>query len=454
MRKDPRQGEKAQRRKGERPANHANTRERKQLNVVHAGFSQLLVLLVFAPIRVIRGRVLALLLLGAFATLRGISLVSAQEQLDGANGRPLAVDQFQPRSMLTLPEHRPAKAKFPSVDVHTHERKKMRQSPESLDEFVRLMDNQNISVCISLDGEIGDRLDEHKMFLWTKYRDRFVIFANVDWKGAGREEDPASWDCQRADFGRRAAAALEDAHARGASGLKVFKDLGLTYRNPDGSLIHVDDPRWDLIWDACGRLGMPVLIHTADPIAFWEPVDRFNERWEELQRHPDWSFHKPGYPSHDELLDQLMRVVARHPHTIFIGAHMANESENLAQLGRWLDERPNLYVDISARIAELGRQPTAAREFCVKYQDRILLGTDGPREAGRLTPHWRMLETDDEYFPYAEDQYPPQGLWNIYGLALPDEVLRKVYYENAAKIVPGVRQRLQNLHPELAANTK
>jgi len=397
---------------------------------------------------ILGARLLLIGFLCAFAPLREASLSFAQEPLDGAEGRPLAIDQFQPRSMLRAPEHHPARAKFPVVDVHTHLRLKLRQTPEALDEFVRLMDNQNIAVCVSLDGELGESLEEHKKFLWTKYRDRFVIFANVDWRGDGRDGDPSTWDCQRGDFARRMAAALAEAHEQGAVGLKVFKELGLGYRNPDGSLIAVDDPRWNPIWEACGRLGMPVLIHTADPAAFFEPVDRFNERWEELRRRPEWSFARKDFPSHAELLAALMRVVARHPKTTFIGAHGANNAENLEQVGRWLDAYPNLNVEIAARIAELGRQPRAARKFMITYQDRILFGTDGPRELGRLTPHWRLLETSDEYFPYAEGEYPPQGFWSIYGLNLPDQVLRKVYSENAVRLIAGVAERLKSPAPK------
>ncbi len=391
--------------------------------------------------------VIALFFLCTVAPLRETLQSFGQEpmSLDGVDGRPLAVDHFQPKSMLELPEHRPLRAKFPVVDVHVHMRRKLRQSPESLDEFVRLMDNQNIAVCVSLDGELGESFDEHKKFLWTKYRDRFAIFANIDWQGDGKSNDPATWDCHRADFGRRMAAALDDAKQRGASGLKIFKDLGLVYKNPDGSLIAVDDRRWDPIWEACGRLGLPVLIHTADPAAFFEPVDRFNERWEELNRKPEWCCRGPEFPTQDELLAQLIRVVERHPKTAFIGAHVGNNAENLGEVGQWLEKYPNFNVEIAARIAELGRQPYTARDFFLKYQDRILFGTDGPREASRLAPHWRMLETRDEYFPYADDQYPPQGLWNIYGLDLPDEVLRKVDRENAARIIPGVRERLERL---------
>jgi predicted TIM-barrel fold metal-dependent hydrolase len=191
------------------------------------------------------------------------------------------------------------------------------------------------------------------------------------------------------------------------------------YRNPDGSLVRVDDPRWDPIWEACGNLGLPVLVHVADPPAFFLPVDQTNERWEELKRHPEWSFHGPGLPSYEDLLKQLLTVVERHPRTTFIGAHVASSSEDPASVGRWLDAHPNLNVDIAARIGELGRQPYTARRFFTKYSQRILFGTDGPRVAERLEYHWRFLETQDEYFPYAENPFPPRGFWNIYGLALP-----------------------------------
>ncbi len=398
-----------------------------------------------------QGFALYSLTLSAFASLREVCLIAlmlatpalAEPALDGEDGRNLALDRFQPKSMLRLPDRQTPRAKFPVVDVHVHPRLKLRSVPEQLDEFVRVMDQQNIAVCVSLDGQLGEALEEHKKYLWTKYRDRFVIFANIDWRGDGQKDDPSSWACHRPEFGRRMARALADAKQRGAVGLKVFKQLGLGYRNPDGSLIAVDDRRWDPIWEACGKLGMPVLIHTADPVAFFQPIDRFNERWEELHRHPDWSFAGDEFPSHDELLAARNRVIERHPQTTFLGAHVANYPENLAEVGRWLDKYPNLYVEIAARIAELGRQPYTAREFFLKYSDRILFGTDGPRPPGRLTPHWRMLETQDEYFTYAENQYPPQGLWSIYGLHLPDEVLRKVYSENAVRLIPGIKERLE-----------
>lgn len=362
--------------------------------------------------------------------------------LDGQADRDLALDQFRPQPRLRVKEHPLSQAGFPVVDVHVHPRIRLRHSPEALDDYVRVMDAQQIALSVSLDGGLDAALDEHIAYLWTKYPDRFVIFANVDWQGAGAADDPASWDCQRPDFGRRTAAALARAKERGVSGLKVFKDLGLTYRNPDGSFLAIDDPRWDEIWAACGELGLPVIIHTADPSAFFEPIDATNERWEELKRHPEWSFYGADFPSREELHAARNRVVARHPQTQFLFAHFGNDAEDLEQTAAWLDEYPNVHVEFAARISELGRQPYTARDFFIAYADRILFGTDGPRVPERLLLHWRFLETRDEYFPYAENPFPPQGFWRIYGLDLPEDVLRKIYYENAVRLIPGVAERL------------
>lgn len=373
----------------------------------------------------------------------------AEEPLDGRDGRRLALDRFRPKAQLATPRTDVPRAKFPVVDVHTHPRMRFRHDPERLAEFVRIMDEHNIAVCISLDGRVGEELDEHLAYL-KPFEQRFLVFANVDWVGDGRRDEPATWDCHRPGFGRRMARALADAKAKGSVGLKIFKRLGLGYRNPDGSLVEIDDPRWDPIWAACGELGLPVIIHTADPVAFFASVDETNERWEELHRHPDWSFHGTdstgrAWPSHKELLAARNRVIERHPETTFLGAHMANHPEDLAEVGKWLDRYPNLVVEISSRIAELGRQPYTAREFFLKYQDRILFGTDGPRPAGRLLPHWRFFQTRDEYIPYAENPFPPQGLWRIHGIDLPDGVLRKLYHANAARVVPGVAAKLRHL---------
>ena len=369
--------------------------------------------------------------------------------LDGREGRELALANFRPQSMLKVEHHHLKQAKFPVIDAHTHFRYKLelrkdgRDADEKLDEFVELMDRNNIAVCVSLDGRLGEELKQHQEFLWTRYSNRFVIFANIDFQGAGEKDEPATWDCHREDFARRVALQLAEAKKSGASGIKFFKSFGLTWKNPDGSLIRIDDERWDPIWKACGELDLPVIIHTADPAAFFEPIDETNERWEELHRHPDWSFQGEQFPSREELFVQRNAVIKRHPETKFIGAHVANNPEDLATVGQWLEEYPNLYVEIASRIGELGRQPYTARKFFVDYQDRILFGTDGPWPEQRIALYWRFLETYDEYFPYSEKEFPPQGFWNIYGLGLPEEVLRKVYHENAAKVIPGVRERLK-----------
>ncbi|MDZ4783039.1 MAG: amidohydrolase family protein [Planctomycetia bacterium] len=379
----------------------------------------------------------------------GASAQPAAPQLDGREGRDLALDQFRPRSMLQLKQHETRRAKFPVVDVHLHGRIKLEQSAEALDDYVRIMDEQNIAVSVSLDGHWGEEIDEHLRFLNGRHSGRFVTFANIDWQGAGRTDEPATWDCNQPDFAQRVVERLRDAKQRGASGVKIFKQFGLGYRNADGSLLKIDDPRFDPIWRACGELGLPILIHVADPAAFFEPIDQHNERWEELNRHPEWSFYGPQWPRREALLQAFIAIVERHPQTVFIGAHVAGNAEDLRAVGAWLEKYPNLNVEIAARIAELGRQPYSSRKFFLDHADRILFGTDGPRSRERLYPHWRMLETWDEYFPYANEPFPPQGLWNIDGLGLPDDVLRKVYYVNACRIIPGVKALVDTRLPAI-----
>ena len=366
--------------------------------------------------------------------------------LDGRDGRDLLLRRFAPRSQLRVAAHPLQRARFPVVDVHTHFFYRQRHNRQALEDYVDLMDRNHIAVCASLDGKLGATLDEHLRFLWRDYRDRFVVFANIDWQGDGAADDPASWACNRPGFASRTAMQLAEAQQKGVSGLKVFKQLGLGYRDAQGRLLRIDDPRWDEIWQACGRLGLPVIIHTADPAAFFEPVGPENERWEELSRHPDWSFYNDqageDFPSRQELLDARNRVIERHPDTQFIGAHMANNAEDLAAVSQWLDRYPNLWVEPASRIGELGRQPFTARDFFIRHQDRLLFGTDGPWPETRVRLYWRFFETRDEYFPYSEKPFPPQGFWQIYGLDLPDPVLKKLYFENAAKLIPGVAERL------------
>ncbi len=344
-------------------------------------------------------------------------------------------------------------AAFPVVDVHTHFLFKLRDNRQALEDFVRVMDRQHVAVCVSLDGRLGPTFARHRDFLWKEHKDRFLVYAHIDWRGEGVEERPETWDCQRPGFAERTAAKIREAVDGGASGLKIFKRLGLGYKNPDGSLIAIDDPRWDPIWAVCGDLGIPVIIHTADPAAFFDPIDARNERWEELSRHPTWSFHGEPFPSRDELLAARNRVIRRHPETTFIGAHVANNAEDLRTVSKWLREMPNLVIEFASRIAELGRQPYSSRGFLIRYADRVMFGTDGPQPEARLNAYWRFLETKDEAFDYSEKQPPPQGFWTIHGVGLPDEVLRKIYHENAARLIPGVAERLKTTRPNSPAAT-
>jgi predicted TIM-barrel fold metal-dependent hydrolase len=358
-----------------------------------------------------------------------------------AQGQTASADRFP---SLVVPENLRLHASEPVVDVHTHFFVKGRHDPELLDRYVLWMDRNHVAVCVSLDGQLGNRLDAHEAFLWTRYRDRFVIFSNIDFIGRGVAEQPATWACNQADFVRSAVEQLRVEVSKGRiSGLKFFKDFGLRWKNADGSLIRIDDERFDPIWEACGQLGLPVIMHTADPSAFFRPIDSENEREFELSNHPEWAFVGPEFPSRSVLHAARNRVIERHPSTQFIAAHFGNDAEDLKELGSWLDAYPNLSVEFSSRMNELGRQPYSARRFFEQYQDRIMFGTDGPFPEERMRIYWRFLETWDEYFAYSEKSPPPQGDWRIYGLGLPPEILRKIYHGNAMRLIPGVQQRIE-----------
>ena len=359
-----------------------------------------------------------------------------------ASSETLLLSDFRPRSTLKVAKTNLQHAKFPVIDVHNHFFFRYKGQRERLDEYVQVMDENNIAISVSLDAVLGKETD-HLKYLGQKHRNRLVSFAHIDFQGDGEKSDPATWASSQTGFVRTCVEQLKVAKANGILGIKFFKAFGLKYKNANGSLMKIDDPRWDPIWETCGRLKLPIIIHVADPVAFFDPVDARNERIEELGRHPDWSFHGAAFPSREELLAARNRVLKRHPETIFIGAHVANNGEDLATVGQWLDEYPNLVVEIASRINELGRQPYSSRDFFIKYQDRILFGTDGPWEDARLKLYWRFLETRDEYFPYSDKQPPPQGFWRIYGIYLPDEVLEKVYFGNAIRIMPRLKPTYQ-----------
>jgi predicted TIM-barrel fold metal-dependent hydrolase len=392
-------------------------------------------------------RTLLFFLLCGAASLGGCPELLAQDSgdppLDGRRGRELLLRNFRPQPTLVVPRTAIEGATFPAVDVHTHMFFRQRHNRQALDDFVDLMDRNRIAVCVSLDAKLGSTVREHIDFLWKDYRDRFVVFAHLDWVGDGDPDQPRTWACNRPGWAERTAEQLAAAKELGISGVKVFKRLGLEYRDAQGELIPVDAPMLDPIWRACGELGLPVLIHTADPIAFFQPLGPENERWEELSRHPDWHFYGEEYPSREALLAARNRMIGRHPNTNFIGAHVANSAEHLAQVAEWLDRYPNLYIDPASRISELGRQPFTARDFLIRYADRVLFGTDGPWPEQRVEHYWRFFQTHDEYFRYSEKPFPPQGFWRIYGVDLPDEVLRKIYHENASRLIPGIAERLR-----------
>ena len=376
---------------------------------------------------------------GLFALAATLTVQTHGQDAPPSSNYP-TIDQFDPESKLIVPVTEIRRASVPAIDVHTHPRFKLKNDAARLTEYVGVMDENNIRACVSLDATLGQE-EEHIAWLESAAPGRFIPFAHIDFQGNGRDDEPATWHVNQPSFTHDVCEMLKVAQSNGIRGVKFFKKFGLSYRDAHGDLIRVDDARFDPIWKTCGELRLPILIHVADPAAFFDPIDARNERLEELLRHPDWSFHGEGFPSRGELLDARNRVIARHPSTQFITAHVANNAEDLATVGEWLDQYPNMHVELASRIAELGRQPFTARKFFLKYQDRILFGTDGPWPDQRLDLYWRFLETDDEYFPYAEKTPPPQGFWRIYGVNLPPEVLRKVYFDNARKLVdPGGRR--------------
>jgi predicted TIM-barrel fold metal-dependent hydrolase len=371
----------------------------------------------------------------------------AGQRTDRPAAQPLDITQYEPRSMLRVPETAVPRARYPVIDIHTHltfrtERAAGVPAGDAVtvlapaSELLSVMDRRNVQMMVNLTGGTGTGLAQSVREFQSAHPGRFLTFTEPAYD---RATDPA--------YPKAQADAIARAHEAGARGLKVLKTLGLYLREriTDGPLVAIDDPRFDPMWEACAGLRMPVAIHIADPVAFFLPIDRFNERFEELNAHPDWSFQGRDFPAFTALLDARNRLFARHPRTTFVALHLGHHAEDLAEVAASLDRHPNMHVELGARIGELGRQPRAARRFFDRYQDRILFGTDAvPR--GDDTPqqvfgdalyqiYCRFLETEDEYFDYAPARVPPQGRWRIYGLALPDGILKKVYRDNAARLL-------------------
>ena len=341
----------------------------------------------------------------------------------------MLLKDFKPQSKLVTKTTLLNKPRFPVVDAHNHladpfgggwDHKPISQLLDQLDEA-------GVTHYVDLDGGWGEEiLERHLDHFKNAAPDRFQIFGGVDW---------SKWQEMGNAFPEWAAKRLGAQKGRGAQGLKIWKPLGLHVTDYYGNLVDVDDERLIPIWETAGELRLPVLIHVADPVAFFDPIDEYNERWEEIGAHPDWAFTSPPFPSFMHIMNGLKNVVKRHSKTTFIGAHVGCYGENLGWVGQMLDECPNYYIDISARLGELGRQPYTARKFFIRHQDRILFGSDMGPDPDAYRLYYRFLETDDEYFNYNTSEVPEQGRWYVCGMYLPEDVLQKIYSANAKKVL-------------------
>ncbi len=338
------------------------------------------------------------------------------------SAQTMTVDEYNPKSSLVVPEHPLTRSRFPFIDVHSHHRT---PGPECVETIIADMDAMNMAVAVNLSGGSGETLVQTIEAMKGRYPDRFVVFANLSFR-----------DIDNPDWGDNAAAQLESDVQAGAQGLKIFKNLGMTLNDSAGNRIATDDPRFDPVWTKAGELGIPVLIHTGDPHQFWLPQDEVNERWFELKERPGRIRPPDRFPPWEQIMNEQWNVFRNHSGTNFIAAHLSWLGGDLGRLGRLFDELPNMHVGIGAVLAELGRQPRFAREWFIKYQDRVLFGKDSwaPEE---YHVYFRTLETADEYFDYYRKRH---AFWKMYGLELPDDVLRKLYQENAVRLIPGLEQ--------------
>jgi predicted TIM-barrel fold metal-dependent hydrolase len=329
-------------------------------------------------------------------------------------------ETYDPVSTLVVPEHKLTKSKFPFIDVHNHQ---WNMGSGDLGNLITDMDKLNMKVMVNLSGGNGNGLKRMIENIKDHYPKRFIVFANVSFDNVGSN----GWT-------KKAVKQLEEDVKNGANGLKIFKNLGFSVKDINGKRVTIDDPRLDAIWEKCGELKIPVIIHTADPKPFWDPEDEHNERWLEIKTHPERKRGADNPAPWETLIEEQHRMFMKHPKTTFIAAHFGWYANNLNKLDSLLTQMPNVVVEFGAVIAELGRQPKAARKFFEKYQDRILFGKDSwvPEE---YATYFRVLETDDEYFPYHKKYH---AFWRMYGIGLPDSILKKVYYKNAIRIIPNI----------------
>lgn len=335
---------------------------------------------------------------------------------------PPSILDYRPHSTLVTTEHVVPRAKYPAIDFHGHPQGLL-SSAEGLATLKAAMDSLNLRVMVAAENISGERLTRTLDAVRAAgLQDRVAVFTGIDLSNVG-----PGW-------AERAVSRLEADIKAGAVGVgEVGKGFGLSTRKADGTRLQLDDPELDPIWEACARLGVPVFIHTADPAEFFKPIDYHNERWLELSLFPGRRFPDDRYPAFDSLMAERDRLFARHPNTTFVTAHMGWQASNLERLSKVLD-LPNVYTEVGAVLYDIGRQPRAAHDFFIKYQDKILFGKDSfqPEE---YPYYWRVFETRDDYFDYYRDYH---AFWKLYGIDLPDAVLKKVYFENALRITKGL----------------
>ena len=374
-------------------------------------------------------RSLVLLLLTTTA-----ATAAAQQQTPGqivprpAQGRvpefpPPNIREYQPRSTLVVPVHSVPRAKYPVVDIHGHPPALV--SDSIINRVGAGMDALNLQVMVSANGTSGDRLKQQlDAIRASRYNGRFVMFTTVNLRDVG----PGS--------GVKLAAQLEADVKAGAVGIgELMKSFGMTNKKADGTRLTLDDPELDIVWETAARLKIPVFVHTADPAEFWQPLDYHNERWLELALYPERRYQdSTRFPSFEQLMAERDRMLRKHPNTRWVLAHLGWHAQDLARLGKMFDSMPNLYAEVGAVLYDIGRQPRSAHDFFVKYQDRLLFGKDS-YQPDEYPYYWRVFETNDDYFDYYRDYH---AFWKLYGIGLPDPVLKKLYYANALKIIPGI----------------
>jgi len=333
---------------------------------------------------------------------------------------------YRPRSTLVVPAHPVPRAKYPAIDFHGHPRDLV-TSPEGLARLAAAMDSLNLRLMVVAENVSGERLQRTMATLRAspQMKDRVRVFTGIDFRNVG-----PGW-------AEKAIAQLEADVAAGAVGVgEIGKGFGQAYRKADGSRLRLDDPELDPLWAACARLNLPVFIHTGDPQEFYRPMDYTNERWLEMALFPERRISPDQHPNFDELMAERDNLFRRNPKTTFVAAHMGWHANDLGRLAKLMTEMPNVHVEVGAVLYDIGRQPRAAHDFFVRFQDRILFGKDSfqPEE---YPYYWRVFETRDDYFDYYRDYH---AFWKLYGIDLPDAVLKKVYYQNALKLVRGLPQ--------------